>query len=142
MPTYDYQCEQCGHTFETFQSMRDDPLVDCPACSTPNLRRLITGGTGVIFKGSGFYVNDSRSGSRGRGGTGAAEPTEKADSATGKESSSGAGAGTGSSAESGSAGSSKGSSAAGGGDSGKTDGKTSGSSDTSGGSAPTDRRSA
>ena len=61
MPTYDYECRYCGHSFETFQSMSDDPLTLCPECGKEQLRRLISGGTGVIFKGSGFYVNDSRS---------------------------------------------------------------------------------
>ena len=61
MPTYDYVCDSCGHSFEEFQSMTASPLVECPSCGTPSLRRLITGGTGVIFKGNGFYVNDSRS---------------------------------------------------------------------------------
>jgi len=60
MPTYDYECRTCGHSFETFQSMSDDSLTICPECGKPQLRRLISGGTGVIFKGSGFYVNDSR----------------------------------------------------------------------------------
>ncbi|MDT8297085.1 MAG: zinc ribbon domain-containing protein, partial [Spirochaetaceae bacterium] len=63
MPTYDYECRSCGHSFETFQSMSDDPLKNCPECGTDQLRRLIGGGSGVIFKGSGFYVNDSRKGS-------------------------------------------------------------------------------
>ncbi|WP_103680196.1 FmdB family zinc ribbon protein [Alkalispirochaeta sphaeroplastigenens] len=67
MPNYDYQCRSCGHTFETFQSMSADALVDCPSCEKPELRRLITGGTGVIFKGSGFYVTDSKSKSSGAG---------------------------------------------------------------------------
>lgn len=60
MPTYEYACDACGHQFETFQSMKDDPLTVCPQCEKPALRRLIFGGTGVIFKGSGFYINDSR----------------------------------------------------------------------------------
>ncbi len=60
MPTYDYQCDKCGHAFEAIQSMKDDPLSVCPECDEAALRRIITGGTGVIFKGSGFYVNDSR----------------------------------------------------------------------------------
>ena len=60
MPTYDYQCDTCGHRFEAFQSMRDDALSICPACEQPALRRLITGGAGVIFRGSGFYVNDAK----------------------------------------------------------------------------------
>lgn len=60
MPTYDYVCSDCGHQFEAFQAMKDQPLKDCPECSQPHLRRIIGGGTGVIFKGSGFYINDSK----------------------------------------------------------------------------------
>lgn len=63
MPTYDYQCDSCGHVFEAFQSMSEDPLKTCPECSDDALRRLISGGSGIIFKGSGFYVTDSRKGS-------------------------------------------------------------------------------
>jgi putative FmdB family regulatory protein len=63
MPTYDYECKQCGYTFEHFQSMSDNPLVECPECRG-TLRRLIGGGMGIIFKGSGFYVTDNRSGNR------------------------------------------------------------------------------
>jgi len=63
MPTYDYECRSCGYRFETFQNMSDQPLTDCPECRTDQLRRLIGGGSGVIFRGSGFYVNDSRKGS-------------------------------------------------------------------------------
>ncbi|MBL8967459.1 MAG: zinc ribbon domain-containing protein [Spirochaetaceae bacterium] len=59
MPTYEYECKTCGKTFEAFQSMSDAPLSSCPECGKP-IRRLIGGGTGVIFKGSGFYVNDSK----------------------------------------------------------------------------------
>lgn len=58
MPYYDYECDSCGHEFETFQNMSDDPLTDCPECKG-NVRRVI-GGAGVIFKGSGFYINDSK----------------------------------------------------------------------------------
>jgi len=57
MPTYEYECKSCGHSFEVFQSMSEAPLSDCPQCGK-ELRRLINGGSGVIFKGSGFYVND------------------------------------------------------------------------------------
>lgn len=60
MPTYEYRCDSCSHEFEAFQSMKDDPLTACPACGTDALRRLISGGTGVIFRGSGFYVTDSK----------------------------------------------------------------------------------
>ena len=61
MPTYEYECRNCGHRFDEFQNMSDDPLEDCPSCAEPALKRLIGGGIGVIFKGSGFYVTDSKS---------------------------------------------------------------------------------
>jgi len=57
MPTYEYECKSCGHDFEVFQSMKDPPIKECPKCGQ-EIRRLIFGGTGVIFKGSGFYVTD------------------------------------------------------------------------------------
>jgi len=57
MPTYEYECKTCSFSFETFQSMSEPPLKDCPKCGK-EIRRLIFGGTGVIFKGSGFYVTD------------------------------------------------------------------------------------
>ena len=59
MPTYEYECADCGHSFEKTQSMSDEPLQVCPECSG-RVRRVINGGMGVIFKGSGFYVNDSK----------------------------------------------------------------------------------
>lgn len=58
MPTYEYACSKCGHTFEQFQSMRDAPLTQCPKCKKKGLKRLIGGGAGLIFKGSGFYITD------------------------------------------------------------------------------------
>jgi len=57
MPTYEYECKSCGHNFEAFQAISDDPLKICPECGK-DIRRLIFGGAGVIFKGSGFYVTD------------------------------------------------------------------------------------
>ena len=63
MPTYEYECKTCAHTFEAFQAMSDEPLKKCPQCGCA-VRRLIHGGTGVIFKGSGFYVTD-----KGKGGS-------------------------------------------------------------------------
>ncbi|MDR3174672.1 MAG: zinc ribbon domain-containing protein [Treponema sp.] len=57
MPTYEYECKTCGHTFDVFQNMSDEPVKVCPQCGK-EVRRLIRGGTGVIFKGSGFYVTD------------------------------------------------------------------------------------
>ena len=57
MPTYEYECIKCKHAFEEFQKITDKPLKKCPRCSG-KLRRLITGGVGIIFKGSGFYTTD------------------------------------------------------------------------------------
>ncbi|MCL2193584.1 MAG: zinc ribbon domain-containing protein [Treponema sp.] len=61
MPTYEYECKECSHSFEVFQAMSDEPLKTCPDCGK-EIRRLIFGGTGVIFKGSGFYVTDKNKG--------------------------------------------------------------------------------
>lgn len=61
MPTYDYQCQACGHEFEEFQMMSAKPLRKCPECKKLKLKRLIGTGAGVIFKGSGFYETDYRS---------------------------------------------------------------------------------
>ena len=58
MPTYQYECNGCGHAFEILQSMTDKKLKKCPKCSKDKLVRLIGSGTGVIFKGSGFYETD------------------------------------------------------------------------------------
>ncbi len=62
MPTYDYECQTCGHKFEARQSMKDPHLTDCPqeSCAGP-VKRLIGLGSGLIFKGSGFYITDYRS---------------------------------------------------------------------------------
>ena len=57
MPTYDYICNKCDHTFEYFQAMSDTPLENCPECKS-KVRRLVSGGSGLIFKGSGFYLTD------------------------------------------------------------------------------------
>ena len=58
MPTYQYECAACGHGFENFQSMTAAKLRKCPKCGKNKLQRLIGTGTGIIFKGSGFYAND------------------------------------------------------------------------------------
>jgi putative FmdB family regulatory protein len=60
MPTYDYECKDCSHTFEIFQNMTDERLTNCPKCKKGKIQRVISGGAGIIFKGSGFYVNDSK----------------------------------------------------------------------------------
>ncbi len=61
MPTYDYKCDACGHTFERFQSITSRPVRTCPECGRQRVRRLIGTGGGIIFKGSGFYQTDYRS---------------------------------------------------------------------------------
>ncbi len=58
MPTYEYACTQCGHACESFQSMKDAPLKKCPKCGKLALKRLVGGGAGLIFKGTGFYITD------------------------------------------------------------------------------------
>lgn len=57
MPTYEYQCNDCEHIFEKFQSITAKPLKKCPECNG-KVERLIGGGAGIIFKGSGFYETD------------------------------------------------------------------------------------
>jgi putative FmdB family regulatory protein len=68
MPTYEYVCEKCGHQFEKFQSISASPLSVCPEdlCAQKRwgkgkVKRAITAGAGLIFKGSGFYITDYRS---------------------------------------------------------------------------------
>ena len=61
MPTYEYQCTACSHRFEQFQSIKADPLKNCPQCRKDALARLIGPGAALIFKGSGFYLTDYRS---------------------------------------------------------------------------------
>jgi putative FmdB family regulatory protein len=58
MPTYEYSCSNCGYIFEEYQSMKEDALLKCPKCGQNKLQKHIGAGTGVIFKGSGFYVTD------------------------------------------------------------------------------------
>jgi putative FmdB family regulatory protein len=61
MPTYDYRCNECGHTCEIFQAITDKPKRQCPVCKRRKMVRLIGSGAGIIFKGSGFYETDYRS---------------------------------------------------------------------------------
>jgi putative FmdB family regulatory protein len=60
MPTYEYRCTACQHEFEKFQRMSDEPGAECPVCGSASERRL-SGGAGLLFKGSGFYITDYRS---------------------------------------------------------------------------------
>lgn len=59
MPTYEYQCTACGYKFEEFQSISAAPITVCPECNGKT-ERLISGGAGLLFKGSGFYITDYR----------------------------------------------------------------------------------
>jgi putative FmdB family regulatory protein len=99
MPTYDYECDACGHEFELFQSITEAVKRKCPECGKPKLRRLFGTGAAVVFKGSGFYQTDYRSDSykkaaeketKSDGGdkssSDSSAKTEKKDSAKGKSS--------------------------------------------------------
>lgn len=60
MPTYEYKCKDCGHHFEQFQAISEEPITVCPKCKGKT-ERIISGGAGFLFKGSGFYITDYRS---------------------------------------------------------------------------------
>lgn len=77
MPTYEYLCKTCGHRFETWQKMSDEPLTVCPNCGAEIHRVLFA--TGVVFKGSGFYSTETR-----------AQPSENGSSETPAASTAGA----------------------------------------------------
>ena len=70
MPVYDYRCQECGYDFDVKQSFDDDPLTDCPQCLTKGSVVRVIGPAGVVFKGSGFYVTDSRGSRSNLTGTG------------------------------------------------------------------------
>jgi len=73
MPTYAYRCPECAHQYEAFQKITDSTNAKCPKCHTPG-ERQITGGAGIHFKGSGFYITDyGRSGDK-KSATEAAKP--------------------------------------------------------------------
>ena len=85
MPTYDYRCSECGHVFEELQSMKDQPLKDCPQCHKPSLQRLMAGGAGMIFKGTGFYLTDYAKSNASKA-TSPSAPTSKSDGTSPKPS--------------------------------------------------------
>jgi putative FmdB family regulatory protein len=91
VPTYEYRCATCDRTFDVVQSFHDDALTECPTCGSPV--RKVFGNVGIVFKGSGFYKNDSRS-------TGASKAKEPSGSAGGEGSSGGESSGGDSSAPS------------------------------------------
>lgn len=67
MPTYDYECDACEHTWELFQRISEDPVKACPECKKKKARRLFGTGAAIMFKGSGFYETDYRSDSYKKG---------------------------------------------------------------------------
>lgn len=75
MPTYEYECMECAHRFEVFQSIKDAPVTQCVKCGS-GVRRRVGAGAGIIFKGSGFYVTDYK-----KGGAPCASSSESAPSA-------------------------------------------------------------
>jgi putative FmdB family regulatory protein len=60
MPTYTYRCNNCEYQFDIKQRMAEAPLANCPECETENALRKVLNSVGIVFKGSGFYVTDSR----------------------------------------------------------------------------------
>lgn len=105
MPTYQYQCTECGEGLEAVQKFTDDALTECPNCQG-RLKKVFSA-VGIVFKGSGFYRNDSR----GSSSSSAPAASKSSDSSTGSSSSSDSSASSASSASSTSSGSSSGSSA-------------------------------
>ncbi len=77
MPTYDYKCGNCGHQLEVFQSIKADAITKCPECGEDKLKRLIGGGAGLIFKGSGFYLTDYKNAGTNSGKSSSTSSNEK-----------------------------------------------------------------
>jgi putative FmdB family regulatory protein len=75
MPTYEYECDSCGISFERLQRISDDPIRKCPECGG-KVRRLISSGGGLVFKGPGFYATDYGSGGSSASDTGSKGPRE------------------------------------------------------------------
>ena len=84
MPTYDYKCTECGHRFEAFQKMSEAALTSCPQCQG-KVKRVLSGGTGLIFKGSGFYITDYAK--KSDNSTSSSTPAKKTDDKSTKSSS-------------------------------------------------------
>lgn len=92
MPIYDYRCDHCGHAFSAVQSFKDEALTACPSCGKPP-RRLLSK-PAIVFKGSGWYINDSRGASSGSAASSSdsakpSDTTEKKDAPKSAESTSG-----------------------------------------------------
>jgi putative FmdB family regulatory protein len=83
MPTYEYACQKCGYQFEEFQAITADPLTECPE-GGGKVKRLISAGAGLIFKGSGFYITDYKKDGKDGGSKTAASGTPVKDNKTEK----------------------------------------------------------
>jgi putative FmdB family regulatory protein len=81
MPTYEYQCKKCGHCFSEFQRIVDPPIKDCPKCMKKDcVEQIISGGSGLIFKGSGFYETDYKRKSSSGGSSSGSSSSKSSDS--------------------------------------------------------------
>ncbi|NLC97470.1 MAG: FmdB family transcriptional regulator [Actinomycetales bacterium] len=80
MPTYQYRCQDCGSELEVKQSFADPALTECPSCQG-SLRKVF-GAAGVVFKGSGFYRNDARSGGSNSGSSGSSSSSASSSSSS------------------------------------------------------------
>lgn len=80
MPTYDYKCSNCGFEFEEFQSITSEPIKICPKCGQSTVFRKVSGGAGLIFKGSGFYITDYAGGNNNISASKATSKKEKGNS--------------------------------------------------------------
>lgn len=89
MPTYDYECKKCQHTWEAFQPITANPLKKCPECGKNAAKRVIGPGAGILFKGSGFYLTDYRSDSYKKAAEADKKSSEPAKSDSGSKSESG-----------------------------------------------------
>ena len=88
MPTYDYECDACGHEWELFQKITDDAEKKCPECKKKKARRLFGTGAAIVFKGSGFYQTDYRSESYKKGEKAASDSKKPKGDSGGKSDSS------------------------------------------------------
>jgi putative FmdB family regulatory protein len=87
MPTYEYQCQNCGYRVEYFQSMKEPPRTECPRCQG-EIKRMVSKGAGLIFKGTGFYITDykKREDKSSKKGNGHTKPPKKKSTEPKKES--------------------------------------------------------
>ena len=90
MPIYEYECKECGHRQEAIQKMSDDPLVDCPACGKPALKKLLSA-PAFRLKGGGWYETDFKGGSQKNVASSDTSGTKKTESSGGSSGSCGSG---------------------------------------------------